>query len=60
MAKNINMSQEDIKIKKIQKLCDWYLRGNCMADSGPWGTYPCYVCDYVLKELKENGNLYKD
>ena len=54
------MSQEDIKIKKIQKLCDWYLRGNCMADSGPWGTYPCYVCDYVLKELKENGNLYKD
>lgn len=54
------MSQEDVKIKKIQELCDWYFRGDCMADSGPWGTYPCYVCDYVSKKLKENGDLYKD
>lgn len=54
------MSQEDVKIKKIQELCTWYFRGDCMADSGPWGTYPCYVCVHVLKELKENGDLYKD
>ena len=60
LVKHINMSKEDKEIKKIQKSCGWHLRGECMADSGPWGVYPCYICDYVLKELKKDGSIHKD
>lgn len=50
----VRMMNQNKEIKKIQRLCPWYFKGECMADSGPWGTYPCYVCEYVLKRLKEN------